>query len=74
MTSGNGYGGPFVDMDDLEYSFGSQPTGACCQVNGQCIVSTASGCASQNGIYRGDNIQCSATLCAPPPPTGACSP
>src|SRR5690606_29729532 len=34
-------------------------TGACCLPDGSCIQTTSAFCASQNGIYRGDNSPCS---------------
>ncbi|MGE0479214.1 MAG: hypothetical protein AB7Q17_01960, partial [Phycisphaerae bacterium] len=63
--------------------FGSPPpppppvaTGACCLgVNGTapCSVLTRAECEAQNGVYRGDEVACTAELWPPPPAaTGAC--
>ncbi|QQS08695.1 MAG: multicopper oxidase family protein [Phycisphaerales bacterium] len=46
------------------------PTGACCLVDGTCVVVTQASCNSQSGTYQGNNTSCSPNPC--PPPTGAC--
>jgi hypothetical protein len=45
-------------------------SGACCLPNGSCEFLTSAQCASQSGVYRGDNVACSGANC--PQPTGAC--
>jgi len=45
--------------------------GACCRLDGVCIVTTAAGCTAVSGIYRGDGSPCATANC-PPPPSGAC--
>jgi hypothetical protein len=45
--------------------------GACCRPDGVCILTTAAGCASVSGLYRGEGTSCATANC-PPPPTGAC--
>src|SRR5262249_13097135 len=45
------------------------PTGACCLLDGTCVVATQADCAAQHGIYRGDNSACSAVRCVA---RGAC--
>jgi len=68
---GAGSGGGYIMMDDMEYDRGNITLGACCLTNGSCVLNTATGCAAQNGIYRGDNSVCATANC-PQPPTGAC--
>ncbi len=36
-----------------------EPTGACCLSGGACAITTASDCAVQGGVYRGDGTDCS---------------
>jgi hypothetical protein len=43
------------------------PTGACCQLDGTCLVTTAADCLA---TYHGDGSTCTPNPC--PPPTGAC--
>jgi hypothetical protein len=38
-------------------------TGACCLPDHSCAVLTALACAMQQGVYRGNNVPCSATVC-----------
>ncbi len=45
-------------------------TGACCLPSGTCTTTDGPGCASQGGVYLGDNTNCAGTNC--PQPTGAC--
>jgi hypothetical protein len=44
--------------------------GACCLPNGTCQVISQSVCATSNGVYRGDGVECANANCAEP--TGAC--
>lgn len=46
---------------------GTDPTGACCSVDGSCSVTTNANCS---GAYQGDATTCDAADCADP--TGAC--
>jgi hypothetical protein len=47
------------------------PTGACCLVNGSCVLTqTSAACTSQGGVFRGPNTTCATANC--PQPTGAC--
>lgn len=59
---------------DCESCGPAQPqTGACCLPNGDCITTTAAGCATARGNYQGDNTTCDHVDCPPPPdPVGAC--
>ncbi|MBK8913125.1 MAG: hypothetical protein IPM64_00745 [Phycisphaerales bacterium] len=43
------------------------PTGACCFPDGTCAIRSASNCACQGGVYRGNG-----STCAPNPCPGAC--
>jgi FtsP/CotA-like multicopper oxidase with cupredoxin domain len=45
-------------------------TGACCLPGGTCQLLTESQCATQGGVYQGNNTSCSPNPCAPI--TGAC--
>ncbi|MFO0830922.1 MAG: hypothetical protein U0637_03655 [Phycisphaerales bacterium] len=45
-------------------------TGACCLPSGTCTTTDGAGCATQGGVYQGDNTTCAGTSC--PQPTGAC--
>jgi len=47
------------------------PDAACC-LSGQCLVSTESECAAAGGIWHADLMDCSPSLCLPPPPEAAC--
>jgi hypothetical protein len=44
-------------------------TGACCQTDGTCGVSTALNCINGSGLYQGDNTACGSVTC---PVAGAC--
>jgi hypothetical protein len=46
-------------------------SGACCLLNGNCVVTTPDGCTAQNGAYQGDGTTCPPSP-ACPPPVGAC--
>ncbi|MCP3906107.1 MAG: hypothetical protein GY715_20990 [Planctomycetes bacterium] len=45
--------------------------GACCFIDGSCLVGDAAGCASAGGAYQGDRTDCASVTC-PVGPTGAC--
>jgi hypothetical protein len=46
-------------------------TGACCLQSGMCVQRTFAACAELNGTFHGDNVPCSAGLCAIPQDCGA---
>ncbi len=48
---------------------GTDPTGACCAVDGTCTTTTSSTCVD---TYQGDGTTCVPNLCPQPPATGAC--
>lgn len=43
--------------------------GACCLPNGSCRIYTEDACVSRGGMFHGEDIECSPTLC---PRSGAC--
>ncbi|MFM9957637.1 MAG: multicopper oxidase domain-containing protein [Phycisphaerales bacterium] len=45
-------------------------SGACCFLDGDCIVTTSASCASSFGTYQGNGTNCEPNLC--PQPAGAC--
>ena len=45
------------------------PMGACCLLDGSCIVVTETQCQTQGGTYQGDDVACDDANCAP---LGAC--
>jgi hypothetical protein len=45
------------------------PFGACCLLDGTCIIATEADCLAQGGDYQGDDTECSE---APPPPPPEC--
>jgi len=57
------------NIDDISvWGMGSvPPTGACCQSDGSCLVTTAADCTA---TYHGDGTTCTPNPC--PPPSGAC--
>lgn len=48
------------------------PTGACCDLFGDCTVEGEGECMSHGGIYQGNDTPCDPNPCTPPPSTGAC--
>ncbi|MBS0198754.1 MAG: multicopper oxidase family protein [Planctomycetes bacterium] len=53
----------------VNYTPAGAVTGACC-VGQVCVRTSASSCAAQGGIYRGDNVACGSVACGDP--VGAC--
>jgi hypothetical protein len=45
-------------------------SGACCLVNGDCVIASPSGCQGSGGVYQGDGTTCTPNPC--PEPVGAC--
>lgn len=43
-------------------------TGACCFVDGHCVVDTQQNCGTAGGSYYGDNTVCNPNPCPQPPP------
>jgi len=58
-------------VDNFRPAGAGGPTGACCRLDGSCIITSSAACSTLNGIYRGDNSVCATANC-PQPPTGAC--
>lgn len=46
---------------------GGIPTGACCFVDGSCLVLGRSACGDQHGTYQGDGTTCDPNPCEPTP-------
>jgi len=42
--------------------------GACCFVDGRCVVDTQQNCGTNGGTYQGDNTVCDPNPCPQPPP------
>ncbi|MGD9690381.1 MAG: multicopper oxidase domain-containing protein [Phycisphaerales bacterium] len=45
-------------------------TGACCLLDGSCVIRSSADCAALSGTYRGNGTSCNPSPC--PPPIGAC--
>jgi hypothetical protein len=60
---------PRVWNGTLFYTIGGTPpvTGACCLSSGSCTTATSSACATQGGVYQGDNTNCGTINCPLPP-------
>jgi len=67
----SGANSDYIGIDEVVYTAGAVVTGACCLPNGSCSITSSVVCASQSGIYRGDNTVCATANC-PQPITGAC--
>jgi hypothetical protein len=67
----------YIGIDDALYTAGGVQFGACCLANGSCNLTTSTSCASQQGVYHGDNSTCAAANCPMPGacclPNGTCS-
>lgn len=46
------------------YSIADPNAGACCRLNGNCIVTAAADCASQGGAFQGPGLTCSTSTCS----------
>ncbi|HVP13555.1 MAG TPA: hypothetical protein VMV94_20440, partial [Phycisphaerae bacterium] len=66
---------PFPEVPRVQFLFGGGgPTGACCQPDGSCSITTLAGCT---GTYQGDGTTCTPNPCPQPgaccQPSGSCS-
>jgi subtilisin-like proprotein convertase family protein len=52
--------------DSVQLEVVSGAAGACCMADGSCVISTSGACASQGGVYRGDNTDCLTANCPQP--------
>jgi subtilisin-like proprotein convertase family protein len=52
--------------DSVQLDIVTGASGACCLADGSCIASTASSCAAQGGVYRGNDTQCGSANCPQP--------
>lgn len=43
---------------------GTEPTGACCMPDHSCVVVTRTACSASGGVYQGDGVACTPSLCA----------
>ncbi len=67
----------YIGVDEALYTQGGVQFGACCLANGSCNLTTQTSCASQQGVYHGDNSTCATANCPQPGacclPAGSCS-
>ncbi len=69
---GTDWGGMNYDWISLKnlYIGPGDPRGACCLADFSCQYVSEAQCAELSGVYQGNGIACTPTLCLPP--TGAC--
>ncbi len=61
----------FTAQPTLTITFTPPPnSGACCLVDGSCVIRTSANCVAMSGTFRGVGTSCNPVPC--PPPIGAC--
>jgi len=71
---------PSSSISNVAFQYGtalsdpSLPTsGACCLIDGSCVIDAAAGCETHGGTYHGDGTVCDPNPC-PQPPMACCFP